>query len=42
VQDEFVGLGSVLVGDYLGGQWLSGHSESLYLEFDTYQEAKGQ
>ena len=38
MQDEFAGLCSVFVGDHLCGQWLSGHSESLCLEFDPYQK----
>ena len=42
MQDEFAGLGGVLVGGYLGGQWLSGHSGVLCLEFDPIKKGKGQ
>jgi hypothetical protein len=42
VQDEFACVVGLFVCDYFGGQWLSGHSESLCLEFDTDQEEQGR
>ena len=38
MQDEFTDLGGVLDNFDFGGQWLSGHSELLSLEFDADQE----
>ena len=40
MQDELVGVVGVFVGDYLGRQWLSGHSELSCLEFDPIKKPK--